>query len=70
MLSVILIDYIRLCCSQKLLHLLETKAKSLDDVIKSFAHLVGEPFYCGRKGKKNKNNVSKSDLSGSLSDEH
>ncbi len=55
---------------QKLLHLLESKAKSLDDVIKSFAHLVGEPVCRGRKGKKNKNNVSKSDLSDSSSDEH
>jgi hypothetical protein len=55
---------------QKLLHLLESKAKSLADIIKSFAHLVGEPVCRGRKGKKNKNNVSKSDLSGSSSDEH
>ncbi|CAF1427610.1 unnamed protein product, partial [Didymodactylos carnosus] len=34
------------------------------------AHLVGEPVCRGRKGKKNKNNVSKSDSSGASSDEH
>ena len=48
---------------QKLLQLLESKVRSLDDTIKSFAHLVGEPVCRGRKGKKKKNNVSTSDLS-------
>ncbi|CAF3730827.1 unnamed protein product [Rotaria socialis] len=48
---------------QKLLQLLESKGRSLDDTIKSFAHLVGEPVCRGRKGKKKKNNVSTSDLS-------
>ncbi|CAF2712388.1 unnamed protein product [Rotaria sp. Silwood2] len=55
---------------QKLLHLLESKARSLDDTIKSFAHLVGEPVCRGRKGKKKKNNVSTSDLSILSSDEY
>ena len=54
----------------KLLHLLESKVRSLDDTIKSFAHLVGEPVCRGRKGKKKKNSVSTSDLSILSSDEY
>ena len=55
---------------QKLLHLLESRARSLDDTIKSFARIVGEPVCRGRKGKKKKNDVSISDLSGLSPDEH
>ncbi|CAF0958882.1 unnamed protein product, partial [Didymodactylos carnosus] len=45
---------------ENLLHSLTSKTRSLADTIKSLAHLVGEPVCRGRKGKKNKNNVSKS----------
>lgn len=51
----------------KLLFLLESKAKLLADTVASLAHLVGEPTCRGRKGKKNKNNVSNSDVSNSPS---
>ncbi len=56
--------------TQKLLYLLESKTRSLNDTIKSFAHLVSEPVCRGRKGEKNMNNIAKSDLSRSSSDEH
>ncbi|CAF4582106.1 unnamed protein product [Rotaria sp. Silwood2] len=47
----------------KLLNLLQLNKRSLIDTIMSFAYLVGEPVARGRKGKKNKNNISKSDSS-------
>lgn len=50
--------------------LITSTTRSFDDTIKSFAHLVGEPVCRGRKGKKNKKNVSKSDLPDLSSDEH
>lgn len=48
---------------EKLLKLLETKSRSLPDTIGSLAHLVGEPVGRGRKTKKKKHNVTKSDVS-------
>ncbi|CAF1206513.1 unnamed protein product [Rotaria sordida] len=58
---------------EKLLHLLHSKKRSLIDIVMSLAHLVGEPVGRGKKIKKNKNNVSKSDSScssSSLSSDH
>ena len=55
---------------EKLLHLLASKTSSLADTIKSFSHLAVEPVCRGRKGKKTKNNVSESEVSGTSSDEH
>ena len=52
---------------KKLLHLLDTKQRSLIDIVMSFAYLVGEPVCRGKKGKKKKNNVSKSNSSASSS---
>ena len=52
---------------EKLLQLLEAKTRTLSDTIGSLAHLVGEPVGRGRKAKK-KHNVSKSDVSNSLSE--
>jgi len=53
---------------EKLLKLLETKARSLSDTIESFGYLVGELVGYGRKKKKKKkHNVSISDVSGTNS---
>ncbi|CAF3322392.1 unnamed protein product [Rotaria socialis] len=48
---------------EKLLNLLQSNKRSLIDTIMSFAYLVGEPVGRGKKEKKNKNNISKSDSS-------
>jgi len=53
---------------EKLLNLLQSKARSLSDTIASLVHLVGEPVWREKKGKKNKNNVSQSDISSSSLD--
>ena len=53
---------------EKLLKLLETKARSLSYTIESFGYLVGEPVgYRRKKKKKKKHNVSISDVSGTNS---
>jgi hypothetical protein len=47
----------------KLLKLLESKERSLPDTIASLTHLVGEPVGRGKRAKKKKHNVTKSDVS-------
>lgn len=53
---------------KKLLALLESKERLLSSVISSLTYLVGEPVGRSRKRKKNKHNVTKSDVSDSSLD--
>ena len=50
---------------EKLLDLLDSKQRSLISIVMSLAYLVGEPVCRGRKGKKKKNNISRSNSSSS-----
>ena len=48
---------------EKLLKFLGMKSRSLGDTIGSLAHLVGEPVGRGKRTKKKKHNITKSDVS-------
>ena len=52
---------------KKLIYLLNSKQKSLEQIISSFAYLVGEPICGGFKAKKKKKNISLSNSADSTS---